>query len=368
MVIPVLMLSFIKNAWLGFVLNVSTVLCFTGLHEVAREIESPFQNVPNDVPLNNFQAQFNEGLMVMFYGYHPDAYWDVDETMKEIRDEYTSAIGGGAGGGAGANNHWTNDRSTNSANTSRAMEDSCKTTSSNTRRVGKPALTSFNPGTCATTGSLALPLESESITDSLDTKPTVSFTSSEERHFLGKLKRHSVTKIRVDDEHVGDYDDEIPAIEAFMASLSQSGSFRSNSSSPPPPPSATAMQRNEVITDFATAVTTVDEEREEYDNLCGIVRTLSADQKDLLQAKERQQQLVEAQQLQQHQRQKDMHQREKSSLSLGSNTSKPPQISFLIPNTEGEDSSVVFVNDGGRDMDDGSINTYENDENERYIL
>jgi hypothetical protein len=73
--VPVLMLSYIRNETLGFFLNLFTVMCFTGLHEVARELESPFQNVPNDIPLNNFQAQFNEGLMIMFFGYHPDAYW-----------------------------------------------------------------------------------------------------------------------------------------------------------------------------------------------------------------------------------------------------------------------------------------------------
>jgi predicted membrane chloride channel (bestrophin family) len=72
---PLLMLSFLTNQVLGFVLNLVTVMCFTGLHEVARELENPFQNVPNDLPLNNFQAQFNESLMVMFYGYHPDSYW-----------------------------------------------------------------------------------------------------------------------------------------------------------------------------------------------------------------------------------------------------------------------------------------------------
>ena len=63
-----------------------SVLCFTGLHEVAREIESPFQNVPNDVPLNNYQAQFNEGLMVMFYGYHPDAYWNTSPYANNGND------------------------------------------------------------------------------------------------------------------------------------------------------------------------------------------------------------------------------------------------------------------------------------------
>lgn len=72
---PLLMLTFLTNQIVGFLLNLLTVMCFTGLHEVARELENPFQNVPNDLPLNNFQAQFNESLMVMFHGYHPDSYW-----------------------------------------------------------------------------------------------------------------------------------------------------------------------------------------------------------------------------------------------------------------------------------------------------
>lgn len=81
-VTPLLMITFVTNTTLGCFLNFFSVLCFTGLHEVAREIENPFQNVPNDVPLNNYQAQFNEGLMVMFYGYHPDAYWDNKQKNK----------------------------------------------------------------------------------------------------------------------------------------------------------------------------------------------------------------------------------------------------------------------------------------------
>ena len=71
------MLTYVTNVVFGFVMNLCCVTCFTGLHEVARELEQPFQNVPNDIPLNNFQAQFNEGLMVMFFGFHPDAYWRV---------------------------------------------------------------------------------------------------------------------------------------------------------------------------------------------------------------------------------------------------------------------------------------------------
>ena len=73
--IPVLMLTFVNQPVIGATLNFFTVMCFAGLHEVARELEDPFQNVPNDIPLNNFQAQFNEALMNMFVGYHPDAYW-----------------------------------------------------------------------------------------------------------------------------------------------------------------------------------------------------------------------------------------------------------------------------------------------------
>lgn len=84
--IPVLMLTFLNNEVYGFFWNFLTVMCFTGLHEVARELENPYQNVPNDIPLNHFQAQFNEGLMVMFYGYHPDAYWLLSKPTDEDDD------------------------------------------------------------------------------------------------------------------------------------------------------------------------------------------------------------------------------------------------------------------------------------------
>lgn len=78
--LPVLFLSFVEGEALGFILNLFTVMCFAGLHEVARELENPFQNVPNDLPLNNMHAQFNESLMTMFLGFHPDAYWEIQET------------------------------------------------------------------------------------------------------------------------------------------------------------------------------------------------------------------------------------------------------------------------------------------------
>jgi len=78
--IPILMLTYLTNEIFGFILNMLTVLCFAGLHEVSRELENPFQNAPNDLPANNFQGQFNEGLMTIFFGYHPDAYWEVKES------------------------------------------------------------------------------------------------------------------------------------------------------------------------------------------------------------------------------------------------------------------------------------------------
>lgn len=81
---PVLMLSYVTNVTFGFVLNLLTVMCFEGLYEVARELEKPFQNVPNDVPLNNFQAQFNEALFTMFSGFHPDAFWQVVHEEDEM--------------------------------------------------------------------------------------------------------------------------------------------------------------------------------------------------------------------------------------------------------------------------------------------
>jgi polyhydroxyalkanoate synthesis regulator phasin len=52
------------------------VTCLSGIHEVARELENPFRQVPNELPLVTFQAQFNEALITMFSGYHPDSFWE----------------------------------------------------------------------------------------------------------------------------------------------------------------------------------------------------------------------------------------------------------------------------------------------------
>ena len=86
---PILMLSYVSNLVFGFVLNLLTVMSFTGVHAVARELENPFLNVPNDMPLNSFQAQFNEALMQMFAGFHPDAFWEI---CMEVEDESGDAF------------------------------------------------------------------------------------------------------------------------------------------------------------------------------------------------------------------------------------------------------------------------------------
>jgi Bestrophin, RFP-TM, chloride channel len=81
------MLTFVTSQLLGFLLNLLTVMCFAGLHEVARELENPFQNAPNDLPANNLHGQYNEALMSMFTGYHPDAYWEVKEVTTIVEED-----------------------------------------------------------------------------------------------------------------------------------------------------------------------------------------------------------------------------------------------------------------------------------------
>jgi predicted membrane chloride channel (bestrophin family) len=74
--IPLLMDQYTENVYLGALLTFFTVMCLSGVDEVAREMENPFRNVPNELPLVTLQAQFNEGLITMYAGYHPDHFWD----------------------------------------------------------------------------------------------------------------------------------------------------------------------------------------------------------------------------------------------------------------------------------------------------
>ncbi len=71
------MLTFVPDPIVAAILNFLTAGVFVGLWHVSNELEDPFRNVPNDLPLNRFQAEFNEALVVMFAGYHPESWWDI---------------------------------------------------------------------------------------------------------------------------------------------------------------------------------------------------------------------------------------------------------------------------------------------------
>lgn len=74
--IAFLMDQYSDNVYVGCLLSFFSVACIAGIHEVARELENPFRNIPNELPLVTFQAQFNEALLIMYSGYHPDHFWD----------------------------------------------------------------------------------------------------------------------------------------------------------------------------------------------------------------------------------------------------------------------------------------------------
>jgi len=78
-VIAFMMDQFIENTIIACVLSFLSVLCLSGIHEVARELENPFRNIPNELPLVTFQAQYNEALITMYSGYHPDHFWNADD-------------------------------------------------------------------------------------------------------------------------------------------------------------------------------------------------------------------------------------------------------------------------------------------------
>jgi len=76
--VPFLLDQYTDALWMGALLSFLTVTCLVGLHEVARELENPFRNVPNEIPLCTLQAMYNEALVIMFSGYNPDSFWDAE--------------------------------------------------------------------------------------------------------------------------------------------------------------------------------------------------------------------------------------------------------------------------------------------------
>ena len=89
--IPFLMDQYANHVWLGATLTFLTVTCLAGLHEVARELENPFRNAPNDVPLCTLLAFYNEALITTFAGFHPDSYWDQADVLKRRKKKSSTA-------------------------------------------------------------------------------------------------------------------------------------------------------------------------------------------------------------------------------------------------------------------------------------
>jgi predicted membrane chloride channel (bestrophin family) len=91
---PYLYYSYVNSPTMACILNFMTVVCFVGQQEVARELQDPFYQYPNDLPLNNYQAQFNEALISsLFTGFHPDFTNhddddDSDGSLGEDEDEF----------------------------------------------------------------------------------------------------------------------------------------------------------------------------------------------------------------------------------------------------------------------------------------
>jgi predicted membrane chloride channel (bestrophin family) len=90
-IIPFLMVQWTGESWLGAVLTFFTVLCLAGVNEVARELENPFRNVPNELPLVTFMAQYNEALITMYAGYHPDFFWNGKAILRQRQQQQQEA-------------------------------------------------------------------------------------------------------------------------------------------------------------------------------------------------------------------------------------------------------------------------------------
>jgi len=99
--IPLVMDQYIIQTWIGAVLTFFTVMCLSGTHEVARELENPFRNVPNELPLVTFMAHYNEALITMYSGYHPDHFWDGERILRKRGgiDRRSVSENGGHGSG-----------------------------------------------------------------------------------------------------------------------------------------------------------------------------------------------------------------------------------------------------------------------------
>jgi predicted membrane chloride channel (bestrophin family) len=81
-IIPLLLEEYMRSTIVGGIITFLSVTCLAGLHEVARDLENPFENIPNEIPLTVLQAMFNDSLITVFAGFHPDHYWNADDFRR----------------------------------------------------------------------------------------------------------------------------------------------------------------------------------------------------------------------------------------------------------------------------------------------
>ena len=79
--------QYIEDLLLGMIMTFLAQMILSGINEVATELENPFRNVPNELPVVYWQAEFNETLITMFSGFHPDFYWDGDDVDYSDDDD-----------------------------------------------------------------------------------------------------------------------------------------------------------------------------------------------------------------------------------------------------------------------------------------
>ena len=86
--------QYIEDLLLGLIMTFLAQMILSGINEVATELENPFRNVPNELPVVYWQAEFNETLITMFSGFHPDFYWDGDDgDYSDDDDDDSNNIG-----------------------------------------------------------------------------------------------------------------------------------------------------------------------------------------------------------------------------------------------------------------------------------
>ena len=85
--VPLLMDQYTDSIWFGVLLTFLSVSCLSGIHEVARELENPFRNIPNELPVVTLMAEFNEALVTMYSGYHPDFFWDGNQNENSSAND-----------------------------------------------------------------------------------------------------------------------------------------------------------------------------------------------------------------------------------------------------------------------------------------